>query len=960
MITSIWSDSDSVVWLGFESGELIRFDTENRSFVRYENDLIASESINTISSISRGSDGALWCGTMNGLFRYEDQTLETFTKADGLGTEAVQLIESSSDGAIWFANRNPSGLSRWTTNRKVPGQRFFTSASEKGYVDRGVNSFTLSSDGRLWIPQWNGIQYYNPTMDSFGMTRFEFPPRNSRSNIMVHTALLVDSKDNTWLGVDSQEGENLWYLPYNKLLDSESKVEAILGGTNKVRFIYEDSKGSIWTAGNRMFEENGAPAPVYHIQGDRVDSYFVNSEVQGGVPDMVFCVCESNDGKIYLGTSSGIAQFDGERFLSLKWTPDQPVPAGPVLDILCDQDGVLWFASFDGLFRFDGVTWSLLNDTDGVGHFLMFTVDQDAHGDYWIGTMNGISRYRPPKVIPSSPTIHLITGRESVDPLSITKVNKGELVSFRWDVVDFKTQPRRRLFRYAFVEGHPADPPDRLNAAWSKPTLISRYDWQGDHEGDGTFFVQFIDRDMNYSIPAAKRFSVVVPWYANGWVVWPLGTGGGALLGWAFIARWMVKRRKREADQLRDEMARRDQEARVRLEKEVKERQEAQEYFESLVENVAVLVLRRDVDGTITFLNQASYNFWKDKAGFDIKLGQGWDDLPDWFTPEQIQRIKNTHQAVIESRELRYANELPIQLPSGEVVWLKDIQVPAFDGDGKVTGVQTVIWDVSEEYQNAEQLREAKEAADEANKSKSAFLANMSHELRTPLNAIIGYSEMLQEEAEDFEQESFVPDSEKIQGAGKHLLGLINDILDLSKIEAGKMTLYLEEFDIAKMLNEIAETVQPLISKNGNTLKVECQEDIGVMRADLTKVRQTLFNLLSNAAKFTEQGNVTLSAWRLTDATYMAQSEIVFSVKDTGIGMSEEQQSKLFESFQQADASTTRKYGGTGLGLAISRKFCRLMGGDLTVNSELEKGTEFTATLPGKVSDSSDFDLNTK
>ena len=171
------------------------------------------------------------------------------------------------------------------------------------------------------------------------------------------------------------------------------------------------------------------------------------------------------------------------------------------------------------------------------------------------------------------------------------------------------------------------------------------------------------------------------------------------------------------------------------------------------------------------------------------------------------------------------------------------------------------------------------------------------------------------------------------------------------------MTLYLEEFDIAKMLNDIAETVQPLILKNGNTLKVECQADIGVMRADLTKVRQTLFNLLSNAAKFTEQGNVTLSAWRLTDATYTAQSEIVFSVKDTGIGMSEEQQSKLFESFQQADASTTRKYGGTGLGLAISRKFCRLMGGDLTVNSELEKGTEFTATLPGKVSDSGYFDL---
>ena len=241
-----------------------------------------------------------------------------------------------------------------------------------------------------------------------------------------------------------------------------------------------------------------------------------------------------------------------------------------------------------------------------------------------------------------------------------------------------------------------------------------------------------------------------------------------------------------------------------------------------------------------------------------------------------------------------------------------------------------------------EQLELARNSAEEANRTKSQFLANMSHELRTPMNAIIGYSEMLQEEAEDLDQKGFIPDLQKIHGAGKHLLGLINDILDLSKVEAGKMTLYLEDFDIAKLVNEVAATVQPLVAKNANTLEVDCPPDIGTMRADVTKVRQALFNLLSNASKFTERGTIRLETRRLP-------STLTFLVTDTGIGMTPEQMSKLFEAFTQADASTTRKYGGTGLGLAISRKFCQMMGGDITVESASGQGTTFTITLPAKV-----------
>ena len=237
-------------------------------------------------------------------------------------------------------------------------------------------------------------------------------------------------------------------------------------------------------------------------------------------------------------------------------------------------------------------------------------------------------------------------------------------------------------------------------------------------------------------------------------------------------------------------------------------------------------------------------------------------------------------------------------------------------------------------------------ALEAASRHKSEFLASMSHELRTPLNAIIGYSEMLQEEADDGGQEPFVADLGKINAAGKHLLELINAVLDLSKIEAGRMELYLEDFDVATLLRDIVAVIQPLAEKNGNRLEVTCAADAGAMHADLTKLRQAVFNLLSNACKFTERGTVSLTASREVEPT---GEWLTFTVKDTGIGMTPEQMARLFQEFSQADAATTRRYGGTGLGLALSRRLCRLMGGDVTVESEPGRGSAFTIRLPANV-----------
>jgi len=240
-------------------------------------------------------------------------------------------------------------------------------------------------------------------------------------------------------------------------------------------------------------------------------------------------------------------------------------------------------------------------------------------------------------------------------------------------------------------------------------------------------------------------------------------------------------------------------------------------------------------------------------------------------------------------------------------------------------------------------LLAAKQIAEDANHAKSIFLANMSHELRTPLNAIIGYSEMLAEETEELGKIAIVEDLNRIQTAGKHLLALINDILDLSKIEVGKMELHMETFDVAAMAEEIARTVEPAVEKNGNTLQVKIAPNVGSMHSDLTKVRQILLNLLSNACKFTERGAVTLSVTRdqVGDRDWLQ-----FAVSDTGIGMSPEQKATLFTEFLQADASIARKYGGTGLGLAITDRFVSMMDGHVWVESQLGRGSVFTVQLP--------------
>jgi len=275
----------------------------------------------------------------------------------------------------------------------------------------------------------------------------------------------------------------------------------------------------------------------------------------------------------------------------------------------------------------------------------------------------------------------------------------------------------------------------------------------------------------------------------------------------------------------------------------------------------------------------------------------------------------------------------------------RDTRLQSTNGELK-TRTQELEEEIFHRKQTQEELLNAKHAAEEANRAKSTFLANMSHELRTPLNAIIGYSEMLEEETRDSGKIENVQDLRKIQASGKHLLSLINDVLDLSKIEAGKMVLHLETFEVSQVIEEMVTTLQPAAAKNGNSIHVQLAKNVNMMRADITKVRQILFNLLSNACKFTDHGSVSVNVEQIKVED---RDWIQFQVRDNGIGISARQKQNLFQEFAQADASIARKYGGTGLGLAITHRFVQMMKGHIGVESEIGQGAVFTVGLPAQV-----------
>ena len=815
---------DGAVWFA-GGGGVSRFDGTN--FVNFtKEDGLPDDDIHFVTS---SPDGVMYFGSSaHGVGRYDPTTFISYTTADGLAANSTWSSFLAADGAVWFGhdpsvfgNDPVAGVSRFD------GRQFTTFADTNRISVTG--SLAQTRDGVLWLPaDRDGVMRFD------GTNFIRFAAADSLAGPGVY-AMAAAPDGSVWAGT----GSGLSHFV-------EGRWQNFLSpGGKQISSIVCDSQGTVWAGSVRG-------QSVWRFDGAGFQPL---STASGSFSNQVISMSIDWDDSLWIATEAGAVRFDGNE-LTRHHEIKRAAGAGSCPCVYRDRRGVLWFGTRAGATRFDGVVWSTLTTADGLAGSQVRAICEDKSGALWFSTDRGVTRYLVPHVPAPQPRVTVLLDKTYEPGAVLPSIERGRRVDVKLNVADYKTRSELRRFRWQVVPGRPTAEALRDSQTWQPALTEPQFVWNAPETGEHTLAVQYIDRDLNYSLPTLVPLRIVPPWYLNAWIMGPFGGTTSGLLAWAFVARSLVIRRKREAEQLRERMLEQERQARKKLE-------DSESLYASLVDNLDQMLIRKDRDGRLTFANEPFCRFFGKPP--DQVIGKTLSDLNQ--DPKIAAEARRQDASVMETGQACWAEDRTSDpIKPGQFRWFQAVTTPLREAEGNIIGTQTIIWEITERKRAEEQLKHAKEAADDArqqaesaNAAKSEFLANMSHEIRTPMNAILGFSELLRTQMAASKDRNYL---DAISSSGRTLLTLINDILDLSKIEAGKLELQYEPVSVARVVDEIQKLFSIKAGEKGIKLLTEIDPKLprGLM-LDEVRLRQVLFNVVGNALKFTEKGHVKIRAW---------------------------------------------------------------------------------------------------
>jgi len=888
---------DGGLWIGTDLG-LSRFE-EGRLVDVYGKGALSEDGVRHLAV---APDGALFAGTKNGLYRVKGGKLTAFREADGLVADEVMSLYCDRAGTVWIGTLQ--GLSR------LRDGRFETLTEKDGLPENEVRALFEDRHGSLWI----GTQGKGVARLSRG--RLQTLTREDGLGSSSIRCFAEDREGSVWIGMLAGGLARLADAAFTPITTKQGL------SSNITVNVFEDSRGDVWigTQNDGLNRLRGGTVTVYRTAD--------------GLPhDGIRALAEDRQGNLWVGTRSGLARFRDGRFTV--FTKEDGLPHEEIRALTTDRDGALWVGTErGGLARLEGDRFVVRGANEGLLGSSVRSLLVSRTGDVFIGTLNGLGRLHQDRVT-------LYTTKDGLASDVVFSLYEDA------DGVVWIGTNGGGLSRLAN---------GKIQSITTKEGLFDDTVGQILEDGAGRFWMSSykgifrVGRGELNALAEGRVAAIRSVSY---------GTADGMRSAECFAgpspAGWKLRDGRLLFPTIEGVVA-------VSPEHLPLNGVRPPVFVETLVADGRSFDTRAAVElppGTerveigytaLSLLVPEKVRFRYRLFGYDrdwVEVGTRrtayYTHLPPGSFRFRVLACNNDGLWNEAGAELRFTRRP--QLVETKAFYAVLAVAVALLGFGayrlrvRQLGAREAEL-VAQVRERTLELEKAREAAEEANHVKTQFLASTSHELRTPLNAIIGYTELLRDEAaERHELDDFSHDLVRIEASARHLLGLINDILDLTKIEAGRVELVTETFDVKRLVEDVVATVKPLVSKKGNTLAVTGLDAAGSLHADETRLKQVLFNLLSNAAKFTERGAIGLDVER-------SAGRILFRVADSGIGMTGEQIEKLFVAFSQAEAATSKKYGGTGLGLAISRKLCRLMGGDVTVTSEPGTGSVFTVTLP--------------